>query len=386
MEIYLDNASTTKPIKEVIDAHIRAMEQLYGNPSSLHRKGVEVEKEIKKARKIVATSLGCTDSEIYFTSGGTESNNLSIQGISKAYFKKGDHLITTNIEHPSVLNVFKKLEKEGFSVTYLLADKSGSVSPIQVLEAITDKTVFISIMHVNNETGRILPIKEIGRSIKKVDPSIVFHVDAIQSYGKLVFNVDDLLVDSLSISGHKINATKGIGVLYVRKGVKITPLYAGGGQEKGLRSGTENSAAIVGLGEAIKACFSDQQISSDSAKRLKKHLLEGVKNTINTTIVNGSIDDGYSPYIINISFLGVKSEVLLHSLEQDGIYVSTGSACSSSRTRQSHVLSAMGLKELQIDSAIRFSFSRENTIEEISYVLERLRKHVFDIRKIISRT
>ncbi len=386
MEIYLDNASTTKPIKEVVDVHIRAMEQLYGNPSSLHRKGVEVEKEIKKVRKTVATSLGCADSEIYFTSGGTESNNLSIQGISKAYLKKGNHLITTNIEHPSVLNVFKKLEKEGFSVTYLLADKSGSVSPIQVVEAITDKTVFISIMHVNNETGRILPIKEIGLSIKKVDPSIVFHVDAIQSYGKLVFNVEDLLVDSLSISGHKINATKGIGVLYVRKGVKITPLYAGGGQEKGLRSGTENSAAIVGLGEAIKACFSDQQKSSDSANILKKHLLEGVKNTINTTIVNGSIDHGYSPYIINISFLGVKSEILLHSLEQDGIYVSTGSACSSSRTRQSHVLTAMGLKELQIDSAIRFSFSRENTIEEITYVVERLRKHVFDIRKIISRT
>ncbi|MGV8145579.1 MAG: cysteine desulfurase family protein [Alkaliphilus sp.] len=386
MEIYLDNAATTKPIKEVIDAQIRAMEHLYGNPSSLHRKGIEIEKEIKKVRKIVAKSMGCTDSEIYFTSGGTESNNLSIQGIAKVHFMKGAHLITTNIEHPSVLNVFKKLEKEGFIVTYLSADKSGSVSPVQVLEAITEKTVLISIMHVNNETGRILPIQKIGRSIKKVNPSIVFHVDATQSYGKLIFDVDDCLIDSLSISGHKIHASKGIGVLYLRKGIKIIPIYAGGGQEKEIRPGTENSPAIIGLGEAVKSCFSAQQTSCSAVSILKKHLIDGVRNTISTTIVSGGIDDGFSPYIINISFLGVKSEVLLHSLEQDGIFVATGSACSSSRKKQSHVLSAMGLKELQIDSTIRFSFSRENTIEEIDYVIERLRKHVCDIRKVVKRT
>lgn len=385
LEIYLDNAATTKPREEVVEANVRVFSELFGNPSSLHRKGVEIEKEIKKVRKNVATSLGCADSEVYFTSGGTESNNISIQGIAKAYLKNGNHLITTNIEHPSVLNVFRKLENEGFKVSYIDVDKNGSVSPSQLYEAITDKTILISIMHVNNETGRILPIKEIGRKIKKASPRIVFHVDATQSYGKLNLDVENFLIDSLSISGHKIHATKGVGALYVRKGVKVSPLYAGGGQESGLRVGTENASAILGLGEAVKACFSNQHITRAHVKIVKEHLFDGIKNTISTTVINGSIDDSFSPYIINIAFLGVKAEVLLHSLEQDGIYVSTGSACSSTNNMQSHVLKAMGLKRLQIESSLRFSFSRDNTIEEMDYVIERIKKHVYDIRKIVKR-
>ncbi|SCY01380.1 cysteine desulfurase [Alkaliphilus peptidifermentans DSM 18978] len=385
MEAYLDNAATTKVKPEVMDVVKIAMTEMYGNPSSLHRKGVEVEKSIKEARKIVAKAIGGKDQEIYFTSGGTESNNIAIRGMVEATRRRGNHLITTKIEHPSVLNTFQYLETKGCKVTYLDVDKRGFISLQQLEDTIAEDTVLVSIMHVNNETGSIQPIKEISQLIKRRNKEILFHIDAIQSFGKIQFNVEEIQLDGLSISGHKIHGPKGIGALYIKKGVKVKPIVTGGGHELGIRPGTENVPGIFGLGEAVKLIFTDQNQYIKNISSLKNHFYSWLDNQLEGVTFNSENNDSFAPNILNVSFSGVKSEVLLHSLEGEGVFVSSGSACSSKKRGYSHVLTAMGLKDEQIDSAIRFSFSDTNTIEQLNYALEKIEKHVSYIRKIMKR-
>ncbi|QEK13637.1 cysteine desulfurase [Crassaminicella thermophila] len=385
MEVYLDNSATTKPNIEVVNIMTKALTDYYGNPSSLHHKGVEVEKLIKTARKQLAKALGASEQEIIFTSGGTESNNMAIMGAIESKKRKGNRIITTKIEHPSVLNVYKNLETKGYEVIYLDVDSFGKINMEQLKESISEETILISIMHVNNEVGTIQPVEEIGKIIKNNNENFIFHVDAIQSFGKIKFTPKKIGAHLLSVSGHKIHGPKGIGALYIKKGLKMTPLIYGGNQETGIRSGTENTPGILGLGEAARCLYEDMDNKINKMWILKNKLIEGIKNEIHDIKINGFEKEGSAPHIANISFLGIRGEVLLHSLEQDGIYVSTGSACSSKKNTKSHVLKAMGLKDYEIEGAIRFSFSYNNTLEEIDYAIDKLKKHVKDIRKIVKR-
>lgn len=385
MEVYLDNAATTKPKKEVIQKMLISLEEQFGNPSSLHKKGLEVEKEIKKARRMVAKALGCTDSEIIFTSSGTEANNLAIRGIVDAYKRSGNHIITSKIEHKSVLSTFEDLEKGGLDVTYLDVDKNGFVCEEQLKNSIRQNTILVSLMHVNNEVGSIQPIESLGRIIKTINNNTLFHVDGIQSFGKVRFNLNDLQVDSLSISGHKIYGPKGIGALYIKKGIKITPLLTGGSQELGIRSGTENVPGIYGLGEAVRLTIEEQDKKIKYLKDTRNYFIESFKNKIEDAYILSGEGDNFAPHIISISFPGVKSEILLHSLEQDGIFVSSGSACSSKKKSFSHVLQAMKMGENLIDSTLRFSLSDTITKDEIDYAISNTKKHYDSLKRIIKR-
>lgn len=385
VEVYLDNSATTKPTEEVVEIMVRALRDFYGNSSSLHRKGVEVEKLVKNARKQVAKAFGAKDEEIIFTSGGTESNNLAILGAVEGNKRKGNRIITSRIEHPSVLNVFQHLETKGYEVIYLDVDEVGRIDFRQLQDYICDHTLLISLMHVNNEVGTIQPIEEIGRLLQHMKMKPIFHVDAIQSFGKVKFDPSKLGIDLVSVSGHKIHGPKGIGALYIRKGLKMAPIVFGGNQETGIRSGTENIPGILGLGVAAAHAFQHLSEHIRHMRSLRDRFLHRVKNEIDHIKINGLEGEGSAPHILNISFIGVKGEVLLHSLEQDGIYVSTGSACSSKKNAHSHVLRAMGLKNEEIEGAIRFSFAYHNTVEEIDFAVDRLKKHVDDLRRMMMR-
>ncbi len=381
MEVYLDNSATTKPHEKVIEAMMDCLNNNYGNPSSLHKMGVHAEKSVKNARRIIADTLQINESEFYFTSGGTESNNIALYGAAKALRRKGHKIITTQIEHPAVLNVFKDLEQQGFETHYLSVDSYGLIDVEALKEAIDDKTILISIMHVNNELGTIEPLKEIGE-IKRKHENIFFHVDAVQGYGKLPIYPHQYSIDLLSISGHKIHGPKGIGGLYINKNIVIPPLIQGGQQEKNMRSGTENVPGIVGLGEAARIIYGDIEKNKEHIQKVRNTLLAGIKKEISDFRINS--DDRCLPHILNISFQDVRAEVLLHMLERDHIYVSTGSACSSHK-KNSNVLTAIGLSHSEINGAIRFSFSNENTIEQMDYVLESLKKNIASMRKMLRR-
>ncbi|ABR48363.1 aminotransferase, class V [Alkaliphilus metalliredigens QYMF] len=385
MEVYLDNAATTKPNSEVVESMMTALTEYYGNPSSLHKKGVQVEKEIKRIRKSIGKAMKCSDQEVYFTASGTEANNLAIRGLVKANRRRGNHLITTTIEHKSVLNTFKDLAKDGYVVTYLNVDKQGFISLDELEKALTPDTILVSLIHINNEVGSMHPVKEIGKLIKAKNKNTLFHIDAVQSFGKEKINLNVDLIDSLSMSGHKIHGPKGIGALYVRKGVKIAPLFTGGSQEMGLRSGTENVPGIFGLGKAIELILDNQEDKIKRLIELKNYFIHSLSQQIDDVYITSKNGDDFAPHIINVSFKGIRSEIMLHSLEQDGIYVSSGSACSSKKRGASHVLVAMGMKEALIDSAIRISLSHINTIEEIDYAILHMAKHTKDLRKIIKR-
>ncbi|WP_069650032.1 cysteine desulfurase family protein [Caloranaerobacter ferrireducens] len=385
MEVYLDNSATTRPRDEVIDAMIYMLKSAYGNPSSLHRKGLEAEKEIEKSRKIISKFLGVDSKEIFFTSGGTESNNIAIQGLIKKYAKRGKHIITTKIEHPSVLNIFKHYEEKGFEVTYLDVNEKGIVDLKQLERSINDKTILVSIMMVNNEIGTIQPIKEITEIIKKKNKSVKLHVDGVQAFGKIDVPLKNLGIDTFSFSGHKIHGPKGVGGLYIRNGITLEPIIFGGNQEKGLKSGTENTPGVIGLGKAVEIIKNNFKDEKNYIKELKQYFIDKVVERIDNIKINSYTDDRCAPHIVNISFIGVKGEVLLHYLEEDGIFVSTGSACSSHKKGRSHVLKSIGLKEKEIEGAIRFSLAYYNTKEEIEYVVDKLEKSVRDIRKITMR-
>lgn len=378
MQVYLDNSATTKPLPEVIDIMNDYYCHHYGNPSSLHRMGMNAEKGVKSARKAICQSLNIHESEFYFTSGGTESNNIALFGAVNALKKKGNRIITTCIEHPAVLNVCKRLEQSGMDVYYVSVNDKGLMNIDELNSVLDERTILISIMAVNNELGTIQPINEIKR-LKKGFENVYFHVDAVQGYGKIPIYPYDMNIDFLSVSAHKLHGPKGIGGLYIKKGITIQPLMLGGSQERNMRSGTENVPGIVGFGKAVESFFNDHL---DKTSKIKKYLLNGLKEEVSDIKINSYEDERCAPHVLNVSFLGVRGEVLLHMLEQDGIYVSTGSACSSKKKSQSHVLKAAGLNDEEIEGAIRFSFSYENDSIQMDYVLEQLKKHVKSIRSM----
>ena len=382
MEIYLDNSATTKPYKEVVDKMVLAITTQYGNPSSIYKKGIEVEREIKEIRRNIARSLGAKETEIYFTSGGTECNNTIIRSVANLNKKTKNHIISTVIEHPSVLNTLKDLEADGFEVTYLPVGKDGKISLEDLKNAIKKETILVSVMHVNNEIGTIQPIEEIGKYLKSLDEKVYFHVDGVQSYAKIKFRPSRYNIDFMSVSGHKLHGPKGIGFMYVKENNRIKPLLTGGGQEIGIRSGTENVPGIYGIGEAVRILNQDLEGTIDKIKGLRDLLKEEILANIDNVKIN-SPEDGVC-HVLNVSFRGVRGEVLLHYLEQKEIYVSTGSACSSKK-KGSHVLNAIGLTPDEIEGAIRFSLSDLNTKEEIMKTVEVLKESVSDLRMIIGR-
>ncbi len=383
MEVYLDNSATTKPTLEVVAAINRAYSDCYGNPSSLHRKGLEAERSLSQARRKMASAIGATPEEILFTSGGTEANNLAILGFLKRARHLNKYIATTKIEHPSVLNVFKKLAAEGYEVAYLNVNSSGIVDLSEVKAVLEKDPALFSVMLVNNETGALQPITEIIKVLRSLGKKTVFHVDAVQAFGKVPFQVNSLNIDLLSLSGHKFHGPKGVGALFVKKGVKLEPLFYGGNQEAGLRSGTENIPAIIGMGIAAEQTVKSIAEAIATMSSLKTRLQNEIERNIPDIKINSPSEVNCAPHILNVSFLGVKSEILLHALEQDGIYVSSGSACSSRKRTFSHVLHAMGRTEAEFDSAIRFSFNRLNESAEIDYVADRLRLQVATLRKTI---
>lgn len=382
MEIYLDNSATTKPYQEVVDKMVLALTTQYGNPSSIYKKGIEVEREIKEIRRNIARSLGAKETEIYFTSGGTECNNTIIRSVAKLNKKTKNHIISTVIEHPSVLNTLKDLEADGFEVTYLPVGKDGKISLEDLKNAIKKETILVSVMHVNNEIGTIQPIEEIGKYLKSLDEKVYFHVDGVQSYAKIKFRPSRYNIDFMSVSGHKLHGPKGIGFMYVKENNRIKPLLTGGGQEIGIRSGTENVPGIYGIGEAVRILNQDLEGTIDKIRGLRDLLKEAILANIDNVKIN-SPEDGVC-HVLNVSFRGVRGEVLLHYLEQKEIYVSTGSACSSKK-KGSHVLNAIGLTPDEIEGAIRFSLSDLNTKEEIMKTVEVLKESVSDLRMIIGR-
>ncbi|MGV8980987.1 cysteine desulfurase family protein [Clostridium sp.] len=380
MEIYLDNSATTMPYEEVIEAVSSTMKDYYGNPSSSHSLGFKAEQKLRDVRKNIASSINATSEEIIFTSGGSESNNFLIKGFAKAK----SHIITTKIEHPSVGNTFKALEDLGVAVTYIDVDESGRINIEQLMDSITRDTQIVSIMHVNNEVGVIQDIENIGKLIKEKSSRAKFHVDAVQSYGKIPIDVQKCNIDLLSTSAHKIHGPRGIGFAYVRKGLEPNCLISGGGQERNLRSGTENLAGIVGFGTAIEIIFKNQYENFNKVLEIKKYFIEKL-STLDDVIVNSKLEAHFTPYILSVSFKGVKGEVLLHSLEVKGIYVSTGSACSSKNPKNSEILKALGRNIEEQKGTVRFSFSEYNNKEEIDYVICELDKSLKFLRKLNKR-
>ena len=368
MEAYFDNSATTKVLDCVKDAVVDAMCVNYGNAAAKHRKGVEAENLIREAKKAIADTLKVQEKEILFTSGGTESNNTALIGTALANRRAGKHLITTGVEHPSIYNTMSFLEEMGFEVTYLPVDHLGHISLEDLEKAIREDTILVSVMYVNNEVGAVEPIEAISQCIKKKNPKTLFHVDAIQAYGKYKIRPKKQGIDLLSVSGHKIHAPKGVGFLYIRDGVKIRPILFGGGQQKGMRSGTENVPGCVGLGVAAREAYKDFDARIEKLYTLRERLIAGLKLLGGVTI-NGSEDRTNAPQIVSASFEGVRSEVLLHALEDKGVYVSSGSACSSNHPGISGTLKGIGVKKELLDSTIRFSLGVLNTEEEVDYAI-----------------
>jgi len=384
VNIYLDYAATTPislEVKEVMINHF----DTFGNPSSLHHLGVVAEKLIKQARKQVSDALGVNEREIIFTSGGTEANNLAIQGLTLN--RTNVRYITSQIEHPSVLGTFEWLEKNGADVVYLPVDEQGRVMLEALKSALSKETVLVSVMAVNNETGTIQPVQEIGTMIqtfnREFQAQVRFHVDAVQAFGKFTLMPEKLNVDAMSISAHKIGGPKGIGALYVKKGINLKPLMFGGQQEQGVRPGTENGLGIVAFGKAAELAKNHMAQRESYVKEIKATFIDALMQEPEI-IINGTVDASASPYIINLSVMGVKGEVLLHTLEMKGLYVATGSACSSKKKVASHVLRAMKLNDARLEGAIRISFSHLTTIEEVKMATDMLIESAKTLRSIMS--
>lgn len=373
MEAYLDNSATTKVYPKVREKMVEALEVEYGNPSSKHKKGMEGETLIREAREIIAKVLKVQEKEIIFTSGGTESNNMAIIGAAMANRRAGMHIITSSVEHASVGEPMRYLEEQGFRVTYLPVDEYGVIRLDALRQAICKDTILISLMYVNNEVGALQPVAEAAAMIKEVKPDVLLHVDAIQAFGKYEIYPKRIGIDMLSVSGHKIHGPKGSGFLYVRDKVKIKPLILGGGQQKGMRSGTENVPGYAGLGESVKEVYANLAVSVTHMTELKDYFIGELQKMEGVT-VNSRKGAMGAPHIVSVSFSGVKSEVLLHALEDKGIYISSGSACSSNHPGLSGTLRAMGVAKELLDSTVRFSFCENTTRKELDYTLAALRE------------
>lgn len=375
--VYFDNSATTKPYGEVIDEVQECMERYFGNPSSAHRLGLESERKIKSARERVAKLIGSSPQEIVFTSGGSEANNTAIKGI----ITKGDHIITSKIEHPSVLYTLEALEEEGYDVTYLDVDSRGLISIEDLKKSIRANTKLVTIMYVNNEIGSIEPVNDIVKTVREKNKKTKVHIDAVQSLGKIKIDVKKLDVDLMSLSSHKIHGPKGVGALYIKKGLVMRSLITGGGQEMDVRSGTENLPGISGFGMAADITAVKLEKDRNSIYCLKKHFIERL-DEIDKIVVNSPQDDFHIDNILNISFEGIRGEVLLHALEDFNIFVSTGSACSAKKSsHKNYVLPSIGLKPCYIEGAIRFSFSYGNTLEEVDFTIEALKKTIPFLRR-----
>jgi cysteine desulfurase len=382
-EVYFDNSATTKIFPQVLQEMARVLTEEYGNPSALHRRGSNAERILNSSRQTLAEFLGVKEREIVFTSGGTEANNLAILGLARRYHKRGNHLITSAIEHPSVLGPFRQLAKEGFEVTCLQPDSRGVISAKTLAKALRPETILVSIMHVNNEVGSIQPLTELSNVIKAKNPQIIFHVDGVQSFARLPLIPMEQGIDALSISAHKFHGPKGTGALYLREGLLPEPLLWGGGQERGLRSGTENVTAIAGMALAAKLCRQARKETMDRLQSYKKTLFQALQAVHPWIILNGpSLEEG-APHILNISFPGLKGEIILHALEEHKIYVSTGSACQAREKAQSHVLKALGLDEKNREGALRLSFSYFNTEEEMDFAAAKIIEVITELQKFV---
>ena len=379
MKAYLDNSATTRVFDSVKDIMIKTMQEDYGNPSSMHLVGMYAENYVKEAKNIIASAIKVDTKEIYFTSGGTESNNMAIIGSAMANKRAGKHIITTAIEHPSVSNTMKYLEEQGFEITRLSVDSRGIIKLSELEQELREDTILVSIMFVNNEIGSVEPIGEISKIIKKYNPNIIFHVDALQAFGKMEIYPRRLGVDIMSVSGHKIHGPKGSGFVYIKDKTKIKPIIHGGGQQNAMRSGTENVPGIAGVGQAVAEVYKNLKGDSDRMRELKNYFIDEVSK-IEGVSVNSGKDENFAPHIISVSVEGVRSEVLLHSLEEKEIYVSAGSACSSNKPAVSETLKAIGLKKDLLDSTVRFSLSVDTTKEELDYTIEIFRDMLGKLR------
>lgn len=390
MLVYLDNSATTRPYDAVTAAMTEAMKDNFGNPSSLHSLGLQAEKEVKNARKTVAKCFGAGEDEIYFTSCGTESDNTVLMGTAQAKKRRGNKIIVSAVEHPAILEPAKRLESMGYKIDYIGVDRLCRLNLGQLAASLDDETILISVMGVNNETGTIMPIDKIAELKdaynQKNGTDIWLHCDAVQALGKIPVNVGRKYrgVDFVSASAHKIHGPKGMGALYAKKGLNLPPFMLGGGQERHMRSGTENTPGIIGFGKACEIADENFVQRTSAMKEARQYLLDLIKDQIGDIVINSPQDETGCPSVLNVSFLGTRGEVLLHTLEQDGIFVSTGSACSSnhSSSKGSHVLNAMGLSPKEIEGAIRFSFSEFNTREEMEYVADKLKTAVIRFRKL----
>ncbi|MGO4971115.1 cysteine desulfurase family protein [[Clostridium] aminophilum] len=380
MEAYFDNSATTRVYDEVAEAVLRAMTTDYGNPSSMHTKGMEAENLVREARKTIADTLKVTEREIVFTSGGTESNNMALYGTAYSMRRMGKHIITSGVEHASIYQPLTFLEEMGYEITYLPVDENGHISLEQLRESIRKDTILVSIMYVNNEIGAVEPVEEIAKVIHETNPRTVFHVDAIQAYGKYRIRPKKMGIDLLSVSGHKIHGPKGTGFLYIGEKIHVHPIILGGGQQRDMRSGTENVPGCYGLGVAAKMAYTGFEKRIDRFYELRDRLISGL-HEIEGTTVNGFEDRRNAPQIVSCSFEGIRAEVLLHALERKEIYVSSGSACSSNHPGISGTLKAIGVKKELLDSTLRFSLGSFNNEEQIDYVIAQLKEILPELRK-----
>lgn len=369
MEAYFDNSATTRCYPEVAEIVVKTMTEDFGNPSAMHLKGVEAEKYVREAAQILAKILKVNEKEIIFTSGGTESNNLALFGGVDANKRSGNHIITTSVEHAAVGQPAERLEQMGYEVTIVPVDHRGVVQLEALEKALRPDTILVSTMYVNNEVGAVMPVEEIAKLVHEKSPKALYHVDAIQAFGKYRIYPKKAGIDMLSVSSHKIHGPKGVGFLYINEKARIQPQILGGGQQAGMRSGTDNVPGIAGLGVAAKMVYTDFDKKIEHMYQLKERLAEGFLKLPDVRLNGMEIREG-APQILSASFLGVRSEVLLHTLEEKGIYVSAGSACSSHKRKAAGTLSAMGMEAAQRESTLRFSFSEENTFEEVDYALE----------------
>lgn len=381
MEVYFDSAATGKVLPEAVETMVKAMTEVYGNPSSASILGIEAGNVLKKSQEDIARIINAEPSEIYFTSGGTEGDNWAIFGTAYGYKRSGKHIITTNTEHPAINLPLEALKEEGFEIEKIGVDEKGYIDIEELKSKIRKDTILVSVILANNETGTVQDIEKIGQAVKEVNNDTLLHADAVQAFGKMKIDVKNSKIDMLSASGHKFGAPRGTGIFYMKKGLKAKPLMYGGGQQLNQRPGTENVAGAAAIAKAAEVCYKNLEENNEKIREIKKYIADRVLTEIPNTFINGDSIEKASPYVLNIGFMGLRSEVLLHALEAEGIYVSAGSACNSKKKVRSSVLSAMGKSDEEIEGSIRLSFSKFNTMEEAEYAVEKLKEQAALLRR-----